>query len=290
MGKATTFRYIDYKESTLKKLILLLLSTIILSAACVTTAPTMTEEKAAPPPAPKEEPPKKEKEEPQSAPPPEPAPEESQGIIYSTKALTDGPHLLGSKEHMTGPIMEFSLLFSTYFPMSVVEPPLSFYQEGKGTRWVVRSKKLEEEVYFERALLSYDDEEKSWWFFKVEGDGFSRQYEFLVNENWQLLEMRYRTGNSIESFVPTVDSESDMRRGLDHIQDMEISKEELVTELGVFETEHLFSAGREYWTSDEITGRYLKSLIKKEGEIFLEAVLVEEKDGYSTVMESYRGD
>lgn len=211
----------------------------------------------------------------------------SDGIIYGSRALAEGPLLLGSIEHLTGPVMEFSLLFSIYFPLSGIVPPYSFYEPGDGTRWQIESEQLKEPVFFERALLSYDDEEKSWWYMKVEGDGFVREYEFLVDKEWQLQEMRYNEGDRVISYVPSVEGDSDLSGGPLDFDQMESESVSLETALGELQTDYLSSDSKEFWKSRKVTGQFVQALYRGEGEIILEASIIEEKSGYETIMSSY---
>ncbi|MBN2659578.1 MAG: hypothetical protein JXR86_21145 [Spirochaetales bacterium] len=208
------------------------------------------------------------------------------GIIYSALDRGVGPLLLGSTDYMNGPVVEFSILFSIYFPLSGIEPPFSGYSPGEGTRWQVDCDRLEESVYFERALLSRDDEDKSWWFFKIEGSGFERSYEFLVDKDWRLLEMRYLSGNAVESYRPSVDENNNLAMTL---TDGEISgpeKMKLQVPLGDFQADFYSGAGGEFWKSRRVTGSYLKFHRENE-ELSLTASLIEEKKGYKTTLFSY---
>lgn len=210
------------------------------------------------------------------------------GIIYSSRSLADGPLILGSTEYMTGPIMEYSLLYTIYFPLSGIEPPLSHYEPGTGTRWQVESDELDGTVYFERALLSVDNEMKSWWFFKVEGDGFERIYEFLIDSEWTLLEMRYRDRDmSVSTYVPSVDEEKDLLGKPLDLDDMPFETVRMDTSEGERNIEHYTSETAEYWLDESVPGTLVRSLLKRDGEVLLQADLIEIKEDYETVLGSY---
>ncbi|MBB6482676.1 hypothetical protein [Spirochaeta isovalerica] len=209
------------------------------------------------------------------------------GIIYSSLDLSEGPLLLGSTEYMNGPVVEFSILYTVYFALSGIDPPLSGYNPGKGTRWQVDSNKLNETVYFERALLSRDDEEKSWWFFQVEGNGFERTYEFLVNKEWKLLEMRYSTDSSVESYKPTVDENSNLYIILSKYELSGPEKVKVETPLGDFQADYYSAEGVEVWKVRRVTGSYIKTHFGDDSETNMTATLLEEKNGYETQFNSY---
>ena len=45
---------------------------------------------------------------------------DKKGLIYTSRGLSEGPLLLGSKEYMSGPVAEFSILYT----ISVISAPL----------------------------------------------------------------------------------------------------------------------------------------------------------------------
>jgi len=212
---------------------------------------------------------------------------EKSGILYSSMEIGEGPLLLGSKEYMSGPIVEFTILYSLYFPLSGIEPPFSGYKPGKGTRWQVDSNRLEETVFFERALLGRDDEEKSWWLFEVSGNGFERRYEFLVDRDWKLMEMRYLLDEEIKSYIPSVDENSNMSVLLAEEEPSESEKVKIQTFRGEIVADHFFAGETEFWKARRVTGNYLQSRKGKEEELILSASLLEEKEGYEGKFGTY---
>ena len=142
-------------------------------------------------------------------------------------------------------------------------------------------------MYFERALLSEDDEGKSWWYFKIEGDGFLREFEFLLDQAWNLQEMRYLDNDSIKSYIPSVDELSNLSNGVIQYDDYKRGQENIETSVGSFKADHIQSETFEHWINNGVTGKFLKSLILLDGEIVLTASLTEEKENYNTVFNSY---
>ncbi len=212
---------------------------------------------------------------------------EKSGIIYSSRELADGPLLLGSKEHLTGPVSEFSILYTIYFPLSGILIDDNEYRISKGTRWQVVSDKLVQDVFFERALLSEDDEGRSWWYFKVEGDGFEREYEFLIDKEWKLLEMRYSLDGQIKSYVPSVDEVNNLSNGSINYEDFKVGREDVDTNLGLYSADHILVDSTELWMSSKVEGNFVKSLLKENDLVILTASIIEEKDGYVTLFNSY---
>lgn len=209
------------------------------------------------------------------------------GIIYAGRELSDGPLLLGSKEHLTGPVAEFSILFSIYFPLSGILKEDHQYDIASGTRWQVESAELMETVYFERALLNEDDEGKSWWYFKVEGSGFEREFEFLLDPDWKLIEMRYRHGDLVKSYFPSVEEGNDLSGGALPYSEYKVGRESIETESGSFSADHITTESSEHWMSSRVTGHFVRTVQMDGEEIILTATLVEEKEDYRTVYESY---
>lgn len=212
---------------------------------------------------------------------------EKPGVIYSARSLSDGPLLLGTGESLSGPVSEFLLLFSDYFPLSGIEPPFSSYKEGEGTKWQVESDILDETVYFERALLSSDKNGDSWWYFKVEGDGFEREFEFLLDSQWILMEMRYRKDGSIFSYFPSVDENSDLASTAVDPGELIASKERIETAVGSLAADHYGSESGDVWVSSGVPGGFVRTVLKKDGNVILVANILEEKKGYETVLDSY---
>ncbi|MBI9099134.1 MAG: hypothetical protein JEY91_11685 [Spirochaetaceae bacterium] len=214
-------------------------------------------------------------------------PEEKKGIIYSSRVLTEGPLLLGSKEHMTAPVSEFSILYTLYFPLSGIVLTDSAYRETQGTRWKVESDLLVENVYFERALLSEDDEGRSWWYFSVEGDGFEREYEFLVDSDWRLMEMRYLLDGQVKSYAPSVDELNNLSNGSIDYGAFKRGSETVETPAGRYQADHIVLESEEFWMTDRVIGHFVQSLLKEDKSVILEASLIEEKKGYGTIFNSY---
>lgn len=212
---------------------------------------------------------------------------EKTGIIYSSRKLTDGPFLLGSKEYLTGPVSEFSILYTLYFPLSGILIDDNEYRISEGTRWQVVSDKLVQDLYFERALLNEDNDGKSWWYFKVEGDGFEREYEFLLDGDWRLLEMRYSLDGQIKNYVPSVDEVNNLSNGSVNYDAFKVGRENVNTKLGIFSADHIRIDSSEFWMSSKVEGNFVKSLKKENNLVILTASIIEEKEGYVTLFDSY---
>lgn len=212
---------------------------------------------------------------------------EKRGIIYNSRELADGPLLLGSKEHLTGRVSEFSILYTLYFPLSGILTTDHEYNISGGTRWQVVSDKLVQDVFFERALLSEDDEGKSWWYFKVEGDGFEREYEFLLDSEWKLLEMRYALDGQLKQYIPSVDELNNLSNGFLSYQDYRVGREAVKTDIGTFSADHIVIDSSEFWMSSKVDGRFVKSLLKEDDDVILTATIIEETKGYKTKFSSY---
>ena len=209
------------------------------------------------------------------------------GILYASRGFSDGPLLLGSNEYLSGPIAEFSILYSIYFPLSGILLSDHEYSVPSGTRWQVESQKLVEDVFFERALLSEDDEGNSWWYFKVEGDGFEREYEFLIDADWKLMEMRFSINGQIHSYVPSVDELNNLSNGSIVYGDFKTGKEVLAVPTDSYNADHIVLESSEHWMSSKITGNFIKSVLKDEENIILIATVIEEKEDYETIYKSY---
>jgi len=214
-------------------------------------------------------------------------PAEKKGIIYSSRQMNDGPLLLGSKDHMSGPVVEFSILYSLYFPLSGILIPDNEYKISEGTRWQINSVKFEESVFFERALLSEDDHGNSWWYLLVEGDGYRREFEFMLDPGWTLQEMRYFDEGTIKTYYPSVDEVRDLSNGAVDYRGFKSGRETIKTDSGTYLTDHIFMESREYWMNNSVTGSFVQSVIKEDNEIVVTATLLEEKENYKTIMESF---
>jgi len=209
------------------------------------------------------------------------------GVIYNSRVLSEGPLLLGSKEYLSGPVAEFSILYTIYFPLSGILIPDHDYSVSFGTRWQVESDKLVQDVFFERALLSEDDEGKSWWYFKVEGDGFEREYEFLIDADWKLIEMRFFMDGQFNSYIPSIDELNNLSNGSIVYADFKTGKENVQIPYGSYNADHIVFESSEHWMSSKVTGAFVKSVLKEDDEIILSASVIEEKEGYETILESY---
>lgn len=213
--------------------------------------------------------------------------ENKTGVIYNSRSLSDGPLLLGSKEYLSGPVAEFSVLYTIYFPLTGILIPDSEYRVSFGTRWQAESEKLVEDVFIERALLSEDDEGKSWWFFKVAGDGFEREYEFLVDRDWELMEMRYSVGSEVFSYIPPVDEIKNLSNGSLVYRDFKTGKEKITTPADSFYADHIILDSSEYWMTSKVTGNFVRAQLKEDQHVVLTASLLEEIKGYKTKFNSY---
>lgn len=214
-------------------------------------------------------------------------PTQKRGIIYNSRSLSEGPLLLGSTEYLEGSVSEFSILYTIYFPMSGILIPDHKYNVSSGTRWKAVSDKLVQDVYFERALLNEDDEGKSWWYFKVEGDGYVREFEFLLDAEWKLMEMRYFLDGKEKSYIPSVDELNNLSNGVISYSDYKEGRETVETDLGSFTADHIVIESSEFWMSSEVIGGFVKSLLKEDDKLIATATLVEEKEGYETIFHSY---
>jgi hypothetical protein len=219
--------------------------------------------------------------------PPQSITEEKSGILFSSKSLGNGPLLLGSIEHLSGSIMEFTILYGLYFPLSGILVPDHEYRIGESTRWQIISEKFKESVFFERALLNEDDEGRNWWYFMVEGDGYKREYEFLIDETWSLLELRYYDNGSVQTYIPSVDEINNLSNGPVLYENFIKNRENITVEAGTFFADHIVIDGGEYWTSRSVPGTFVKSIMKDVNSVTLSASLVEIKKDYKTKMNSY---
>lgn len=212
---------------------------------------------------------------------------EEPGDLYSPWELTDEPLVLGSTESLEGPIMEFSHLFSLYFPLSGIEPPYKGYKPGEGTRWQVESEQSEEIVYFERALLSIDDKDNSWWQFSLEGNGYDRSFEFLVDPDWVLLEMRYMSGTDVKVYKPSVDDEKNLLVQYLDRDSIKSERVSLETPIGKYFTDFYSFGNVKIWTSKTVIGNYLRMEVQFDEDLMLTAFLIEEKKNYKSVLGSH---
>jgi hypothetical protein len=212
---------------------------------------------------------------------------EKKGIIFSSRQMTDGPLLLGSKEHMSGPVVEFSILYSLCFPLSGIVTYEDTYKESEGTRWQILSVEFDESVYFERALLSEDDDGNRWWYLLVEGDGYRREFEFLLDPLWTLVEMRYFDQGAVKVYYPSVDENKDLSNGSILYNEFKTGKESIRTASGVFLSDRIVMGSHEYWLNNGVTGSFVQSMLKEDNEIIVTASLLEEKKKYKTRMDSY---
>ncbi len=131
--------------------------------------------------------------------------EENKGLISVRVNNPEDPILLGTQENLVGPIAEFSTLYGLYFSIGGALSSNHGYARSEGISWTVESEISEETVLFERALLTDDDIGRSWWYFKVEGDDYTREYELLVENDFSLLELRYLQNGLVQSYIPFED-------------------------------------------------------------------------------------
>ncbi len=218
--------------------------------------------------------------------------EDKHGFINIKERNANGPLLLGTTGDMNEATVEFAIMYNLYIPMSGIISEDHGYKRSEGTRWRVFSEK-DGEVFFEKALLMEGDNGRSWWYFKVDGEGFYREYEFLLENDYSLLELRYVEDGIIKRYIPFVDDNEICSIREINYSDYYTGKERIKTELGSYNADHIIiesdetGESEEYWTARNIPGKFIQAIYKKEDISIFIASLIEVKKEYDTKMESY---
>ncbi len=218
--------------------------------------------------------------------------EETHGLINIKERNVNGPLLLGATGDMNEATVEFAIMYNLYIPMSGIISEDHGYKRSEGTRWRVFSEK-DGEVFFEKALLMEGDNGRSWWYFKVDGEGFNREYEFLLENDYSLLELRYIEDGKIKRYIPYADDNEICSFREINYSDYNAGKERIKTEFGSYNSDYIViesddtGESEEYWVARNVPGKFIQAIYKKEDISIFIASLIEVKKGYDTKMESY---
>ena len=241
-------------------------------------------------------------------------------IISGCAGIKEGVSSLitGTKEGISGmekmaemgPVLEFSMVYST----SVYGGGYAFegesYKEGQGTVWLVETKD-QDRVYsydLERALLKNLPDGLQWWQLRYKDEQGSKLYEYLIDADYNIHKIRFihpESGEIVE-YIPEEQAEGDAQA--DQTSEVEsISKEDyaglnrgkktVTVKAGTFVTDHLVTeivegAEQQYifewWLTRKVPGGSVKYLgTNQQDKSFIGGELVEIKSGYVTELDSF---
>ena len=148
----------------------------------------------------------------------------------------------------------------------------SNYKEGQGTEWKLSSSGDNDELIISKDLLKVNEDASRWWKIKYTSGSDAIVYEFLIDEDYNILKLRFHDSDSgeVREYIPTPEelesySMADMREiSESDYKEWNKGKVSLKTDAGKFETTHLLfeesAAGYSYewWISDTVPGRMVK--------------------------------
>lgn len=163
-------------------------------------------------------------------------------------------------------VIQFSSMYWAFFGMGGFIVSDAGYEVGQGTRWrtTITDDGETSEMILERALLHEAADGSRWWRVAFEVDGERLAYEFLVDESFGLLELRYEdeAGNLARYEAGPDDqwwvASNYQTLTADDFSDMSVGSERVSVAAGTFQAERLEYAEPDgelvWWVSDDAPG------------------------------------
>ncbi len=241
-------------------------------------------------------------------------------IISGCAGLKEGVSSLisGTKDAMSGmekmaemgPVLEFSMVYST----SVYGGGYAFegesYKEGQGTVWLVENKD-QDRVYsyeLERALLKNLPDGLQWWQLRYKDEQGSKLYEYLIDADYNIHKIRFihpESGEIVE-YIPEEQAEgnaqADQTSEVESISEEDYAglnrgKQTVTVKAGTFVTDHLVTEAVEgaeeqyvfeWWLTRKVPGGSVKYQgTNQQDNSQMRGELVKIKSGYVTELNSF---
>ncbi len=146
----------------------------------------------------------------------------------------------------------------------------SNYKEGQGTSWKLSSGNGKDELVVKKALLKLNSDGSRWWQVKYSSGSDELVYEFLIDNEYKLLKIRFLDEDSgkVREYITTEDdfrayNSTDMREiTKSDYKEWDKGTIEIKTEAGKFTADHLKyeedKVSYEWWISEEVPGEMIK--------------------------------
>lgn len=204
------------------------------------------------------------------------------------------------------PMFEFSIFYATHLLLVGYGFADDNFREGEGVTWKVANVNNGEEVIIKRALLQEVDNNSSWWLLSSDADGKDNYYEMLIDNDMNILKVRYRDSesNEIKEIIPeqaedsSSETEDDYEKmDSDYYGEYSVGKETVKTKAGSFKTEHIVIEDDEtdendfkyeYWITDKVPGTCVKYSFNDISEnTTMTGEVIDIRGGYRTQLDSY---
>jgi len=198
------------------------------------------------------------------------------------------------------PDLQFSMFYGSYFFLGGYGFGDDNFRDGEGIKWSISTNTDDSEIIVTRARLKTLGNGNSWWFFSTEMDGQEYFYELLLENDSDLVKVRYLNGNTgaFEEFVPegSGDSDSDAMETLDSdvYNQYKVGNESIKTRAGSFKAEHIVidieesQFKYEYWIADRAPGHIVKYRYENSADNqFMTGEVIDIRGGYRTRLDSY---
>lgn len=212
----------------------------------------------------------------------------------------------GSEGIYFNPMMEFTIFYAAHMLLAGYGFEDNNFREGEGVTWKVANVNNGEEVIIKRALLQDVDNNSSWWLLSSDADGKDNYYEMLIDDDMNILKVRYRDTetNEIEEIIleqaddSSSETEEDYEKmDSDYYGEYSVGKETVKTKAGSFKTEHIVIEDDEtdendfkyeYWLTDKVPGTCVKYIYNDISEnTIMTGEVIDIRGGYRTQLESY---
>ena len=212
----------------------------------------------------------------------------------------------GSEGIYFNPMMEFTIFYATHMMLVGYGFEDNNFKEGEGVTWKVANVNNGEEVIIKRALLQNVDSNSSWWLLSSDADGKDNYYEMLIDNDMNILKVRYRDSetNEIKEIVPeqAEDSSSETEEDYekmdsDYYGEFSVGKETVKTKAGSFKAEHILIEDDEtdqndfkyeYWLTNKVPGTCIKFIYNDISEnSIMTGELIDIRGGFRTELDSY---
>ena len=165
---------------------------------------------------------------------------------------------------------QFNAFFGSFWNMGWFGYKDPNYKPGQGTVWTFTvSGKPKETMTLERALLKVNADGTRWWRLRVDADGDTILYEFLVAADSTVKKVRYKdpdTG-SIQEFVPSQQpSGGPAAPSAEEMAKYKVDRQAVKVKAGTFDADHYRytdpkgSGTTESWVSQAVPGYVVKTI------------------------------
>jgi len=198
------------------------------------------------------------------------------------------------------PDLQFSMFYGSYFFLGGYGFGDDNFRDGEGIKWSISTNTDDSEIIVTRARLKTLGNGNAWWYFSTEIDGQEYFYELLLENDSDLVKVRYLNGNSgaFEEFIPegAGDSDSEAVETLDSdvYNQYKVGNESVKTRAGSFKADHIiidikeFQFKYEYWLADRVPGHIVKYRYENTGDNqVMTGEVIDVRGGYRTRLASY---